>query len=88
MGRTKKRRVGRPRSVSAPAVLRSPKKVKKRKQWSEEAMQAALDAVKNGESVLRAARENGVPRQTLSDRVSGKVCSWYQAWAKAIVIKS
>ena len=36
-------------------------------------MQAALDAVKNGESVLRAARENDVPRQTLSDRVSGKV---------------
>ena len=73
MGRQKKRRVGRPRSVSAPAVLRSPKKVKKRKQWSNEAMETALDAVKNGESILRAAREHGVPRQTLRDRVNGKV---------------
>ena len=30
--------------------------LKKRKQWSEEAMVAALDAVKEGESVLRASR--------------------------------
>ena len=74
MGRTKKRRVGRPRSVSAPAILRSPKKAKKRKQWSNEAMEAALEAVKSGSiSVLRAAREHGVPRQTLRDRVNGKV---------------
>ena len=36
-------------------------------------MEAALDAVKNGESVLRAAREHGVPRQTLRDRVNGRV---------------
>ena len=67
------KRRGRPRSKSAPAVLRSPKKVQKRKQWSEESMQAALDAVKSGVSVLRAAREHCVPRQTLRDRVSGRV---------------
>ena len=54
MGRTKKGRCGKPRSKSAPAVLRTPTKPKKRKQWSEEAMVAALDAVKEGESVLRA----------------------------------
>ena len=36
-------------------------------------MQKALDAVKSGVSVMRAAREHGVPRQTLRDRVSGKV---------------
>lgn len=36
-------------------------------------MEAALDAVKNGESVLRAAQENGVTRQTLRDQVNGKV---------------
>ena len=66
--RVKKR--GRPRSKSAPAV---PKKVKKRKQWSEESMAAAVEAVKGGESVLRAAKQFGVPRQTLGNRVSGKV---------------
>ena len=40
MGRKKKGRCGRPRSKSAPAVLRTPTKCKKRKQWSEEAMVA------------------------------------------------
>ena len=36
-------------------------------------MVAAIDAVKGGENVLRAAKQFGVPRQTLGDRVSGKV---------------
>ena len=36
-------------------------------------MNAAIAAVKNGGSVLRAAKEHGVPRQTLQDRISGRV---------------
>ncbi len=36
-------------------------------------MEAALDAVKSGVPVLRAARLNGVPRSSLQDRVLGKV---------------
>ena len=57
------RKRGRPRSRSAPALLRSPKKVKKRKQWSEESMIAAIDAVKDGTmGVLCAAKQYGVPR--------------------------
>ena len=48
-------------------------KAKIRKQWSIESMKAAVDAVKGGESVLRAAKQFGVPWQTLGDRVSGKV---------------
>ena len=36
-------------------------------------MQAALNAVKSGTPVLRAAKEHGIPRQTLNDRVSGRV---------------
>ena len=36
-------------------------------------MVAAIDAVKDGESVLRDAKQFGVPRQILGDRVSGKV---------------
>ena len=45
----------------------------KRKQWSEESI-AAIDAVKDVTiGVLRAAKQYGVPRQTLGDRVSGKV---------------
>ena len=73
MPAVKKRRVGRPRSKSAPAVLRSPKRPIKRKLWSDEAMVAALNAVKGGETILRAARTYGVPRSTLQDRVHGKV---------------
>ena len=69
--RVKKR--GRPRSQSAPALLKSPKKAKKRKQWSDGSMAAAIEAVKGGESVLHAAKQYGVPQQTLGNRVSGKV---------------
>ena len=36
-------------------------------------MVAAIDAVKGGESVLRTAKQFGVPWQILGDRVSGKV---------------
>ena len=36
-------------------------------------MVAAIDAVKGGKSVLRAAKQFHVPRQTLGDWVSGKV---------------
>ena len=37
-------------------------------------MVAAIDTVKDGTmGVLRAAKQYGVPRQTLGDRVSGKV---------------
>ena len=62
---------GRPRSRSV--CPPSPKKTQKRKQWAEKSMLAALDAVKCGAIVLRAAQQHGVPRQTLRDRVSGRV---------------
>jgi len=51
-------------------VVRIPKK---KKQWSEASMAAAIEAVKNGTAVLRAAREHGVPRTTLHDRIPGRV---------------
>lgn len=73
MPAVKKGRVGRPRSKSAPAVLQSPKRPKKRKLWSDESMVAALQAVKRGETVLRAAQTYSIPRSTLQDRVSGRV---------------
>ena len=67
--RAKKR--GRPRSRSSPARLKSPRK--KRKQWSDESMTGAIDAVKGGQSISRAAKEFGISRQTLGDRISGRV---------------
>jgi len=76
MPAAKKRKVGRPRSKSAPAVLQSPRRPKKRRQWTDESMVAALEAVKQGEPILRAARTHGVPRTTLQDRVHGKVTHW------------
>ena len=63
---------GRPRSRSAPAVIVS-EVAKKRKQWTDEAMRAAIAAVKNGMSVCRAATIHDVPRTTLQDRISGRV---------------
>ena len=36
-------------------------------------MHLAIEAVKSGSTILRAATLHGVPRQTLQDRISGKV---------------
>ena len=36
-------------------------------------MRLAIEAVKSGSTILRAATLHGVPRQTLQDRISGKV---------------
>ena len=47
---------------------------KKHRQWSEESMLGAMDAVKEGlMGVNRAALEFAVPRTTLKDRISGRV---------------
>ena len=55
-----------------PCVLQAAR-TSKRKQWTEEGMLAALKAVEEGISVSRVARDYGVPRNTLYDRVSGRV---------------
>ncbi|XP_077597392.1 uncharacterized protein LOC144213026 [Stigmatopora nigra] len=47
---------------------------KKKKKWTEEAMEHALAQVKSGRyTVRRAAKEFGVPKSSLGDRVSGRV---------------
>ncbi len=47
----------------------------KRKQWNEEDMGKALEAVKKSEAtVSKAAKQFNVPRKTLDDRVKGRVC--------------
>ena len=59
-------------SRSAPAYVRSPKRHQKRKTWLEESMQAALKAVEDGQTVSQAARDRGIPKTTLIDRISGR----------------
>ena len=55
--------------VSEPLLL-----TERRKNWSEETMEMALRDVTNGVlGVRRAALEYGVPKSTLSDRVTGRV---------------
>ena len=62
----------RPRSNSAPANISL--KVKKQKQWTNQVMQAAVDAVREDRmSVLRASQLYNIPKTTLHDRISGKV---------------
>ena len=55
------------------AQQKQPNRSSKRKEWTEEQMQAALDDVKRGVSGNRAADSNGIPRSTLKDRLSGRV---------------
>ena len=72
----KRRSFARKRSRSASASLRrvtNQTRRAMRKNWSDESMTAALEAVKKGESISQAAREHGVPKTTLYDRVSGRV---------------
>ena len=46
---------------------------KTRKDWSDECMTAALEAVKKGQSISQAACDHGVPKTTMYDRVSGRI---------------
>lgn len=47
---------------------------RKKKKWTEEAMERALMEVKSGRCTVRqAAKEFGVPKSSLGDRVSGRV---------------
>ena len=63
----------RKRSKSAPAVLHTPTK-KRRKQWTNEQMKNAMEAVETTTcGVNEAARVYGVPATTLKERVSGRV---------------
>lgn len=45
----------------------------KRKQWSNESMEAVSQAVKDGMGVNKEAELHGIPKTTLKDRVSGCV---------------
>jgi len=75
------------RSQSAPAVLHSPCKAR-RKQWTETQMRSAMDAIKKGQlSVLRAAVQYDVPRTTLHDRISGRVVHGTNPGAKPYLNK-
>ena len=70
----KKRLTRRKRSRSAPAILKSPSKRSARKKvWTDTQMKAAIDAVKSGGSINRAALDHGVPCTTLKNRLSGRV---------------
>ena len=51
-------------SINRPSVYKT---------WSEVAMEQALASVRSGQSVRLAAQLHGVPKTTLSDRVTGKV---------------
>ena len=69
-GRWKKRSRGKPHAHSASAVL-AINLIKKHKLWTDESMCAAMEAVKGGTSIYRAAIEHGVPRMTYQNRISG-----------------
>ena len=46
----------------------------KKKHWSDDDMRKALSSCKDdGMSIYAAAKQHGIPRMTLSDRVLGKV---------------
>ena len=62
----------RKRSHSEPARL-SHRRPKKCKEWHEDSMKAAIQAVEDGQSVFKAARDHGVPKTTPYHGISGRV---------------
>ena len=71
---SKRGRIGKQRSKSAPPILIRNSPVKRRKQWTSSIqMEKAMEAVTLGVGINRAAMEHGVPRTTLKDRISGHV---------------
>ena len=70
----RRRKRGRPRSKFTPAAVTLDKAAQKQKQWSDEAMLAAMEDVKSKKlSLSLAAKVHNVPRSTLHDRISGRV---------------
>ena len=64
----------RSRSKSAPASLCiTSNRPSKRKTWTDEQMLAAMKAVEEGHPINQAARDHGIPKTTLKDRISGRV---------------
>ena len=66
-----------PRKKMSVRIVYSPKKASNRpaklRNWRDEAMTGAIEAVKGGMGVNRAAKEFGVPTTMLRDRLSGRV---------------
>ena len=59
------------KTCTKPVVaVQLPKKCKK---WMKEQMVKAIEAVKSGSGINRAALDYGVPRTTLKDQLSGQV---------------
>ena len=70
-----KRKRGRPRIRSAPPVINTDKCKQKWKQWTDKDTEAAMKSVNDENTpILQAAKKHGVPKSTLHDRISGKVC--------------
>ena len=57
--------------ISSVSTSNKPKRLR---QWNDDAMKCALEAVAEGKmGVNRVALESNVPRTTLKDRISGRV---------------
>jgi len=65
----------RKRSKSVSPVLHSSAKKVKRKQWVDEQMANAMEAVRSGSAGINeaACKMHHVPPTTLKDRISGKI---------------
>ncbi|KAK9703819.1 DDE superfamily endonuclease [Popillia japonica] len=65
--------------VGQPVLSKMPTKYRRkgtttRGNWSEESLQNAIDAVKNGMAVMKASKNFGIPRKTLERRVKKNDC--------------
>ena len=70
----KLKKKGKPRSDSAPAATSLTVVKKKHKQWTDETMEAAMNAVTNENMpVLCASQMYNIPKTTIYDHISSKV---------------
>ena len=81
----------RSRSKSAPASLIhlfTSNRPSKRKTWTDKQMLAAMKAVEEGLPINQAARDHGIPKTTLKDRISGRVTHGSNPWPKPYLTSS
>ena len=84
MGRVPKRFKSRT-PVTAPRCFpRKKRESAKRKQWSNKSMEEALQAVRDGMGVSKAAELHAVPKTTLKDS-KWPCCSWLKVRASILL---
>ena len=72
----KKRAFSTQRRLHSETARASPKRPKRRKEWHDDSMKAAIKAVEEGQTISKGARYHGVPKKNTVQSDQGEGHSW------------